>query len=108
MSDPVTVLPADFERAAMIVESEPVLSTYAACEWDELSEDGRVWLAKIVREASLAAEQAGYERAEREIVGWIRGFEPDGRDGKDAAVQAVRDEQIADAIEALAHRKDEA
>lgn len=39
--------------AEIIVNSEPVITTYAACEWDELSEDGKLWVAEIVRQAVL-------------------------------------------------------
>jgi hypothetical protein len=52
----------------------------------------------------IAAEQAGYERAERDIVAFLRG----------ETVTDYTDPQydlginLADAIEALAHRKDEA
>lgn len=49
--------PTDFKVAARVVDSDPVTCAYAACEWDELSDDGKVWIAAIVREsrASIAA-----------------------------------------------------
>lgn len=36
--------------AEKIANSDPVLATFAAPEWDELGEDGKVWIAAIVRE----------------------------------------------------------
>lgn len=43
--------PEFFTLAEAIVNSDPVLSIFAACQWDELNDDGHVWLAKIVEEA---------------------------------------------------------
>lgn len=37
--------------AEAIVNSDPVIGVYAACEWSELSEDGRAWVTAIVRAA---------------------------------------------------------
>jgi len=37
--------------AESIVDSQPVVATYAACEWDCLDENGKVWIAAIVGEA---------------------------------------------------------
>ncbi len=37
--------------AEAVVNSAPVLAVFAACEWDELHEDGRQWVAAIIREA---------------------------------------------------------
>jgi hypothetical protein len=42
-------------EAHAIVESDEVLRIFAASEWDELSEDGQVWIAAIVK---LAQERA--------------------------------------------------
>lgn len=56
-------------QAESIVNSKSVISIYAACEWDELSEDGKVWIAGIVREtlvrasASIAAIEPDEEAA---------------------------------------------
>ena len=36
--------------AAHIVDSLPVLNVFAACEWNELSNDGQVWVTEIVRQ----------------------------------------------------------
>lgn len=47
--------PEEFQKARAIVDSSPVLSVYAACEWNGLDEDGRVWIATIVREAMAQA-----------------------------------------------------
>lgn len=41
--------------AADIVDSDPVIRTYAASEWAELSDDGKEWIAAIVREATIRA-----------------------------------------------------
>lgn len=43
--------PAEMSLAARIVDSHPVISAYAATEWHELYDDGKVWVAAIVREA---------------------------------------------------------
>lgn len=42
-------------EAAAIVNSFPVLAVYASCEWDELYDDGKLWLAAIVQEARARA-----------------------------------------------------
>ena len=39
-----------FNLAADIVDSEPVIKVFGACEWDELSDDGKQWVAAIVAE----------------------------------------------------------
>jgi hypothetical protein len=44
--------PAEMRAAACIVDSDPVIAAYAACEWNELDDNGRVWIAAIVREAA--------------------------------------------------------
>ncbi|AYO78346.1 hypothetical protein EBF16_16485 [Sphingobium yanoikuyae] len=41
----------DFRLAHAIVDSDPVLRIYAATEWDCLNDDGKTWLAVIIREA---------------------------------------------------------
>lgn len=46
---------AETEIARQIVGSPLVIHPYAACEWDEMHEDGQVWLAAIVREAARNA-----------------------------------------------------
>ena len=55
MSPFVSPTAADMQTAQLIVDSPPVISTYAACEWDEMHEDGQIWLAAIVREAARKA-----------------------------------------------------
>ncbi|PAL20190.1 hypothetical protein [Sphingopyxis sp. GW247-27LB] len=40
---------------ASIVDSDPVIGTYAAPEWRELSEDGQDWVAAIIRETLARA-----------------------------------------------------
>lgn len=42
--------------AESIVDSHPVLSTFAACEWDCLNDDGKLWIAAIIRETLARAE----------------------------------------------------
>jgi hypothetical protein len=44
--------------AAGIVDSAPVLRVYAACEWDCLNDDGKLWLAEIVHQARAEAAAA--------------------------------------------------
>lgn len=51
MSHAPMVSQADLAEAAVVVDSDPVIRTFAALEWSELDENGRVWIAAIVREA---------------------------------------------------------
>lgn len=45
-------------RAEEITNSDPVLRIFAACEWECLNDDGKLWVAAIVRETlARAAEQ---------------------------------------------------
>lgn len=44
--------------AEAITDSEPVISVFAACEFNELNEDGRLWVAAIVRESMAWAAEA--------------------------------------------------
>ena len=44
--------------AEEIVNSDPVIGVYAACEWDDLHENGKVWIAAIVAEATARANQS--------------------------------------------------
>lgn len=46
----------EFIEARTVVGSDPVIRVFAACEWDELHDDGKVWLATIVREAQIRAK----------------------------------------------------
>jgi hypothetical protein len=46
---------AEMFAAEQIVDSRPVISAFAACEWDELDVDGQIWAAAIVREATRLA-----------------------------------------------------
>lgn len=43
--------PEELRFAQTIVDSDTVIRTYAATEWDCLHEDGKQWLAIIIREA---------------------------------------------------------
>jgi hypothetical protein len=58
---------ADMLRARHIVDSPQVIGQFAACEWDELGDDGKVWIAAIVREAQ-AAPMAGSAREQIETI----------------------------------------
>lgn len=49
-------------EAAAVVESDAVIRTYAAVEWDCLGDDGKDWLAAIIRETLARA-------AERQAAG---------------------------------------
>lgn len=40
-----------WDLCASVVDSTPVLSVYASCEWEELNDDGRTWICAIVQEA---------------------------------------------------------
>ena len=44
-----------YTLAEQIVESDPVIRTIASSEWAELSEDGRNWVAAIVKAATERA-----------------------------------------------------
>ena len=60
MSDKQALEPDDYVLAEVIVNSEPVVSVYASCEWGELGDDGKTWIATIVREArGRTREDAG-------------------------------------------------
>ena len=41
-------------RAESIVNSSEALRMYASCEWEELSQDGQLWMAQIVRLAATS------------------------------------------------------
>lgn len=49
-------LTAFLGAAEEIVNSKSVLGIYAACEWDELHDDGKLWIAGIVRETCARAD----------------------------------------------------
>ena len=49
--------PAELRLAHAIVDSNPVLRTYAACEWNSLDENGQAWIAVIIREAQRLGRQ---------------------------------------------------
>lgn len=48
---------AEYRTAERIVDSHPVISAYGSCAWEELHDDGRVWLAAVVREAFAEGTQ---------------------------------------------------
>lgn len=71
----------DHRRAQAIVDSDPVLRTFGAVEWDCLNDDGREWLAIIIREAmALSAEEPVGEvvlfGGSLKEVAWIKGKLP--------------------------------
>ena len=47
----VGALQAPWLAAQAVVDSPTVLGVYAACEWDELDDDGKAWVKAIVEEA---------------------------------------------------------
>lgn len=48
-----------FARAAQgIVDSYPVVTVYASCEWADLTDDGKLWICAIVRETLAQAASA--------------------------------------------------
>lgn len=51
--------PQQIADAASIVDCSTVISAYAACEWDCLDENGKVWIAAIVREAQARERASG-------------------------------------------------
>jgi hypothetical protein len=60
-ADTIRAMPVEhfIREAEAVVESDPVVSSYASCEWDCLHEDGQLWIAAIVREAlARAAERS--------------------------------------------------
>lgn len=53
---------AAFLMAHEIAKSDPVLRVYAAPEWDELNDDGKLWIVEIVRQAfTLGATRVTYQ-----------------------------------------------
>lgn len=53
--------PEEIRFAQTIVDSDPVLRVYAACEWDSLHDDGKEWVAVIIREAIKTTTRATCE-----------------------------------------------
>lgn len=45
--------PALFALAQLINDSDALMKVYAAPEWDELSDDGKQWVAALVRETLI-------------------------------------------------------
>lgn len=50
--------PAEIRFAEAMVNSDAGLRTYASCEWDDLGDDGKAWIAIIIREALKTASYA--------------------------------------------------
>jgi hypothetical protein len=44
-------------QAEEIVNSDPVIRTYASSEWEELHDDGKLWICAIVRETLARAAE---------------------------------------------------
>lgn len=57
-------------KAQDIVDNSPVINVFAACEWDCMNDDGKVWLAAIVQEtlARNADDLEAMVKALREAV----------------------------------------
>lgn len=60
----------DLRIAQEIVDSDPVISVYASCEWDELHDDGKLWIAAIVAETRRRAAEGIAPR--RQCTGNVR------------------------------------
>lgn len=72
--------PAQFLTAAsQICDSEPVLGTFAACEWAELSEDGKLWAAALVQETTARLFEE-MERAEEMVENFTQDSPAAGED----------------------------
>lgn len=55
-------------EAEAIVDSHEVLSVFAACEWDCLNDDGKVWIAAIVKVAQDRARGIGADIIELPVL----------------------------------------
>lgn len=62
MQDNVTQAVDWTRRAESIVNSSEALRMYASCEWEELSQDGQLWMAQIVRLASTTAQSEAVQK----------------------------------------------
>ena len=64
--------PEELRFAEAMVNSDAALRTYASNEWDELHDDGKTWIAIIIREAmktaAYADAMAAIEARMRDIV----------------------------------------
>lgn len=64
----MTMNPGDWKLAEEINDSPALMSVYAAPQWDELSNDGKAWVAALVAEATRrAAEHAIVSRAANDV-----------------------------------------
>ncbi|KEZ00630.1 hypothetical protein AI27_18010 [Sphingomonas sp. BHC-A] len=64
--------------AQAVVDSDPVLRVYAACEWDSLHDDGKQWIAVIIREAMKTAAMVDAMTAIEQRMSEIRETLGDG------------------------------
>lgn len=55
-------------EAEAIVDSHEVLSAFAACEWDCLNDDGKVWIAAIVKVAQDRARGVSADIVELAVL----------------------------------------
>ncbi len=93
-TDPVRALPLDAfaARAEAICDSDAVMrATYTACEWECLDENGKEWIAAIVREAQAQA----YEFV-REVAGLMHRCDP--------SATGTADEGDSDTLDSLIYR----
>jgi hypothetical protein len=54
--EPYSARQGRYLTARRVVDSEAALRVYASCEWDELSDDGKEWIATIVEETQRTVQ----------------------------------------------------
>jgi len=77
---------AEWLFAEDVVNSDRVVRVYAACEWDELSDDGKAWIRAIIVETVVRCADVAIDDV------------PDGATGSIAAEQALAATSIGDRI----------
>jgi hypothetical protein len=102
--NPVRALPIDafVARAKAICDSDAVMrAAYAACEWDSLDENGREWIAAIVREAQAQATEFVQmvarltHRDDPDAAGTSEDFDGDTLDGLIHKARAIAAQVLA-------------
>lgn len=84
-----------FQLAPQIVNSKPVIGTFAACEWDELDDNGKVWIAKIVQSACEYADAADEKlREAAQAVIDMRASTFKARNGRSVGIQGDDGEKV--------------